>query len=52
MRFTASLFKIRRTPFRPPALVAFGNILYFAVFEKGLHPDFTSAGPEEFLRGG
>ncbi|MDR1420198.1 MAG: hypothetical protein LBI86_07485 [Treponema sp.] len=48
---TALLFKIRRTPFGPLALVAFGYIFHLAVFEKGLHPDFTPAGAKELLRG-
>jgi hypothetical protein len=49
--FIRTLFKIRRTPFFTLALVAFRDILYLAVFEKGFHLDFAAAGTKEFLGG-
>jgi hypothetical protein len=45
------LFKIRRSAFHPFAFAAFGNVLYLAVFKKGLHLDLAAAGTKEFLRG-
>jgi hypothetical protein len=50
-RYGQALFEIRRTPFRPLALVAFGYVFHLAVFEKGLHFDLAPAGTKKLLRG-
>jgi hypothetical protein len=50
-RFTGVyiLFEIGRTPFKPLALLAFGNILHLAVLEEGFHFNFPPARAEKFL---
>ena len=45
------LFEIFRSPLRPFALRAFGEIFNFSFFEHGLHYDFSAAvGTHEFMR--
>ena len=44
-----NLFKIGGAPFYSFTLLAFGNILYFAIFEKGLHLYLATAGTEKLL---
>jgi hypothetical protein len=48
---TPVLFEIRRAAFKALTLFTFGNILYLAVFEKGLHFDFPTTGTKELLGG-
>jgi hypothetical protein len=47
----AELHEIARTAFGPLAFLAFGDIPYLAVLEKGLHLYFAAARAEKLVRG-
>ena len=43
------LAEIRRTPFRPFALITFRDVFYLAAFKKGFHFNLTAAGAHKLL---